>query len=50
MINFLLKLLEAKLDVDKPNSVKAQISKTIKAMLNSLQHLPQVNISINRIY
>ena len=29
--------------VDKPASVKAQIVKALKAMLNSVQHLTQVN-------
>jgi hypothetical protein len=45
MIEFLLKLLESSMaQVDKPASVKAQIVKALKAMLNSLQHLSQVGI------
>jgi hypothetical protein len=39
----LLKLLETNMNgVDKPGSVKAQIVKAIKAMLNSVQYLSQV--------
>ncbi|CAF0754857.1 unnamed protein product [Brachionus calyciflorus] len=45
MIEYLLKLLESSLSgVDKPASVKAQIVKAIKAMLNSTQHLSQVEL------
>jgi len=43
MINFLLGLLEKPLtDVESPGSVKALIVEAIKAMLNSMQHLTQV--------
>ncbi|RNA25242.1 dnaJ -like protein, partial [Brachionus plicatilis] len=43
MIEYLLKLLESSMTgIDKPNSVKAQIVKAIKSMLNSAQYLTQV--------
>ena len=43
LIDYLLKLLETNMNgVDKPASVKAQIVKALKAMLNSVQHLTQV--------
>ena len=44
MIEYLLKLLESSMTgIDKPNSVKAQIVKAIKSMLNSAQYLTQVS-------
>jgi DnaJ family protein C protein 13 len=43
MIEYMLKLLESSMTgIDKPASVKAQIVKAIKAMLNSAQYLSQV--------
>jgi hypothetical protein len=43
MIEYLLKLLESSMErIDKPSSVKAQIVKAIKAMLNSTTYLSQV--------
>jgi hypothetical protein len=43
MIEYLLKLLDSNLEgIEKPASVKAQIVKALKAMLNSIQHLSQV--------
>lgn len=45
MIEYLLKLLESSMErIDKPSSVKAQIVKAIKAMLNSTTYLSQVKI------
>ena len=44
LIHFLLRLLESNLDkVDNPMSIKAQIVKAIKGMLNSTQYLSQVS-------
>lgn len=43
MIEYLLKLLESSMErIDKPASVKAQIVKALKAMLNSTNYLSQV--------
>ena len=43
MIEYLLKLLESSMErIEKPSSVKAQIVKAIKAMLNSTNYLSQV--------
>jgi DnaJ family protein C protein 13 len=43
MIEYLLKLLESSMSqVDKPASVKAQIVKALKAMLNTTQYASQV--------
>ncbi len=45
LIEEMLKVLDSNLErVDKPASVKAQIVKAIKAMLNSTQYLSQVNL------
>jgi len=49
MIEFLLELLESNLSrVDKPASVKAQIVKALKEMLNSVQYLSQVEAILNK--
>jgi len=48
MISFLLGLLDKPLtDVENPGSVKAMIVEAIKAMLNSTQHLTQVESILN---
>ncbi len=48
LINYLLKLLESNMErVDRPGSVKAQIANTLKAMLNSVQYLSQVEQILN---
>ena len=47
----MLKVLDSNLsNVDKPASVKAQIVKAIKAMLNSTQYLSQVRIDLFYFY
>lgn len=47
MVEYMLKLLESSMSqVDNPASVKAQIVKALKAMLNSTQHLSQVSYFI----
>lgn len=49
LIEFLLRLLDSNMaGVDKPASVKAQIVKALKAMLNSLQYLTQVEAILNQ--
>ena len=49
MINFLLNLLEKPMEkIESPGSVKAQIVEAIKAMLNSIQHLTQVETILNQ--
>lgn len=49
MIKFLLNLLEQPMEkIESPGSVKAQIVEAIKAMLNSLQHLTQVEGLLNQ--
>lgn len=46
MIEYLLKLLESSMErVEKPASVKAQIVKALKSMLNSINYLSQVIFS-----
>lgn len=48
LISYLLKLLESSMpNVDRPGSVKAQIANTLKAMLNSVQYLSQVEALLN---
>jgi DnaJ family protein C protein 13 len=49
LIDFLLKLLESNLHgIDKQASAKAQIVNALKAMLNSIQYLSQVEAILNK--
>ncbi|XP_043196340.1 dnaJ homolog subfamily C member 13-like isoform X3 [Amphibalanus amphitrite] len=48
LVQYLLTLLDGRLESDNPAAVKAQIVKALKAMTRSLQHGEQVSAILNR--